>query len=109
MPKAEEPKKEVRRSKNRLLVDDISTTSEEESDNSTVIMTAERMEELEIFRGDSVELRGKRGKKTICVALSYDPEEGDPPMDHGSIRMNKARWWWWWWWWWRRRRWSHWR
>ena len=90
MPKKEEPKPQIKRSLNRLLVDDISTTGEEESDNSTVILTAERMEELDIFRGDSVELKGKRGKKTIAVALSYEPEEGDPPMDDGSIRMNKV-------------------
>lgn len=88
--KEEDVKPMIKRSINRLLVDDISTTSEEESDNSTVILTAKRMEELDVFRGDSVELRGKRGKKTICIALSYEPEEGDPPMENGSIRMNKV-------------------
>eukprot|EP00750_Incisomonas_marina_P008095 INCI15223.1.p1 GENE.INCI15223.1~~INCI15223.1.p1 ORF type:complete len:817 (-),score=203.58 INCI15223.1:75-2525(-) len=89
MPKKEEEKPKIKRSTNRLLVDD-ATGDNDESDNSTVVLTAERMEELDIFRGDSVELKGKRGKKTICVALSYEPEDGDPPMDNGSIRMNKV-------------------
>ena len=90
MPKKEEPAKPgPKRSTNRLLVDDAAGDTDE-TDNSTVVLSAERMQELDIFRGDSVELKGKRGKKTICVALSYEPEEGDPPMDNGSIRMNKV-------------------
>lgn len=93
MPKKEEAKPEIKRSKNRLLVDDyVTSSSQDEADNSTVIFSMERLEELQIFRGDTVELKGKRGKTTICVALSEELEEDDtrPPMDQGTIRMNKV-------------------
>jgi len=42
------------------------------------------MEELQLFRGDTVLIKGKRGKDTVCIVLT---EEG---CDNGSIRMNKV-------------------
>jgi len=56
-------------------------------DNSVVMLTAAKMEELKIFKGDTVLLKGKKRKDTVCLALT--PEEGDN-LDDGKIRMNKV-------------------
>jgi transitional endoplasmic reticulum ATPase len=56
-------------------------------DNSVVMITAAKMEELKIFKGDTVLLKGKKRKDTVCLALT--PEEGDN-VDDGKIRMNKV-------------------
>lgn len=43
-----------------------------------------KMDELQLFRGDTVLLKGKRRKETVCIVLSDDtcPDE--------KIRMNRA-------------------
>jgi len=56
-------------------------------DNSVVMLTAAKMEELKVFKGDTVLLKGKKRKDTVCLALT--PEEGDE-LDDGKIRMNKV-------------------
>jgi len=66
------------RALNRLVVDEATN-----DDNSVVSLHPERMEELELFRGDTVLLKGKRGRETVCIALS------DDTCEKGSIRMNK--------------------
>ena len=38
-------------------------------DNSTVEMTQAKMDELKLFKGDCVLLKGKKRKETICIAL----------------------------------------
>ena len=43
------------------------------------------MEELQLFRGDTVRVKGKRGKETVCIIL------GDETCDNNSIRINKVR------------------
>ena len=45
------------------------------------------MDELKIFKGDTVILKGKKRKDTICIALSV--EEGDD-LNDDKIRMNKV-------------------
>ena len=55
-------------------------------DNTTVYMTAKKLNELGLFRGDPVLLRGKRRKTTIAIALQ---ENGKDLADDG-IRMNKV-------------------
>ena len=42
------------------------------------------MEELKLFRGDTVRLKGKRGKETVCICLQ------DEGMDSNNIKMNKV-------------------
>eukprot|EP01061_Rhynchopus_euleeides_P025190 TRINITY_DN4065_c0_g2_i3.p1 TRINITY_DN4065_c0_g2~~TRINITY_DN4065_c0_g2_i3.p1 ORF type:complete len:821 (+),score=428.57 TRINITY_DN4065_c0_g2_i3:184-2463(+) len=42
------------------------------------------MEELELFRGDTVILKGKRGKNTVCIVLQ------DDTVEPGNIRMHKV-------------------
>merc|ERR1719420_1396878 len=41
------------------------------------------MEELQLFRGDTVLLKGKKGKETVCIVLANDETEDV------NIRMNK--------------------
>lgn len=50
-------------------------------------MTQKKMDELKIFKGDTVLLKGKKRKDTVCIALAV--EEGDPLPDD-KIRMNKV-------------------
>lgn len=56
-------------------------------DNSVIMITAAKMEELKIFKGDTVLMKGKKRKDTCCLALT--PEEGDN-LEDGKIRMNKV-------------------
>jgi len=44
------------------------------------------MDELKIFKGDTVLLKGKKRRDTVCIALAA--EEGDD-LDNMKIRMNK--------------------
>ena len=68
-----------KRSPNRLVVDEATN-----DDNSVVALSAAKMEELELFRGDTVEIKGKKSKETVCIVLA------DDACDDGSIRMNKV-------------------
>jgi transitional endoplasmic reticulum ATPase len=64
---------------NRLIVDDAVN-----DDNSVICLSPAKMEELQLFRGDSVLLKGKKGKDTVCIVLSNDETED------ANIRMNKV-------------------
>jgi transitional endoplasmic reticulum ATPase len=64
---------------NRLVVDDATN-----DDNSVVCLSAAKMEELQLFRGDTVLLKGKKGKDTVCIVLSSDETQDT------NIRMNKV-------------------
>lgn len=63
---------------NRLLVEEALN-----DDNSVVALSQTKMDELQLFRGDTVLLKGKRRKETVCIVLSDDtcPDE--------KIRMNR--------------------
>eukprot|EP01006_Ploeotia_vitrea_P045517 TRINITY_DN66947_c7_g9_i1.p1 TRINITY_DN66947_c7_g9~~TRINITY_DN66947_c7_g9_i1.p1 ORF type:complete len:803 (-),score=157.74 TRINITY_DN66947_c7_g9_i1:197-2554(-) len=52
-------------------------------DNSVVGMHPNNMDALELFRGDTVQLRGKKRKDTVCIVLA------DDTAPEGKIRMNK--------------------
>lgn len=64
---------------NRLIVDEATN-----DDNSVVGLSQAKMDELQLFRGDTVLLKGKRRKETVCIVLSDDtcPDE--------KIRMNRV-------------------
>jgi len=70
-----EPKKRP----NRLMVDEATN-----DDNSVVALHPSKMEELQLFRGDTVLLKGKRRKDTVCIVLA------DETCDLNKIRMNKV-------------------
>tara|TARA_B110000971_G_C19998292_1_gene495446 strand:+ start:1509 stop:1640 length:132 start_codon:yes stop_codon:yes gene_type:complete len=36
-------------------------------DNSVVSLSPKKMEELGVFRGDTVLLKGKKGRDTVCM------------------------------------------
>jgi len=50
-------------------------------------MTQKKMDELKIFKGDTVLLKGKKRRDTVCIALAV--EDGDELPDD-KIRMNKV-------------------
>lgn len=64
---------------NRLMIEDAVN-----DDNSVVSMNQAKMDELELFRGDTVILRGRRKTETVCIAL-VDDECPD-----GKVRINKV-------------------
>lgn len=64
---------------NRLLVDDATN-----DDNSIVCLSQTKMDELQLFRGDTVLLKGKRRKETVCIVLS------DETCPNEKIRMNRV-------------------
>lgn len=58
---------------------------EEGSDESNIVtVSSEKMNELELFRGDTVLVKGKKRRDTVCIVLSED----DVPDE--KIRMNKV-------------------
>jgi transitional endoplasmic reticulum ATPase len=69
----------VKRAPNRLVVDDSAN-----DDNSVVSLSNAKMEELQLFRGDTVMLKGKKGRESVCICL-VDEEAQD-----SQIRMNKV-------------------
>ena len=71
----------VKKAPNKLLVEEATN-----DDNSSIYITAAKMNELGIFRADPVLLKGKRRTETIAIALQ---ESGDE-LDNGKIRMNKC-------------------
>lgn len=64
---------------NRLLVEEAIN-----DDNSVVGLSQAKMDELELFRGDTVLLKGKRHRKTVCIVLSDDTCSDE------KIRMNRV-------------------
>ena len=71
------PVKKVSLSK--LMVDDATN-----DDNSVIVISNERLDQLELFRGDTVLIKGKKNKTTVCVVL------GEDLPDPNTIRMNKC-------------------
>jgi len=64
---------------NRLIVKEAIN-----DDNSVVAMSQEKMDELQLFKGDTVLLKGKKRKETVCIVLSDDTVSND------MIRMNRV-------------------
>lgn len=53
-------------------------------DNSVVALSQAKMDELQLFRGDTVLIKGKKRKQTVCIVLS------DETMSDDKIRMNRV-------------------
>jgi len=64
---------------NRLMVEDVVN-----DDNSIVALSQAKMDELQLFRGDTVLLKGKKRKQTVCIVLSDENCADD------KIRMNRV-------------------
>ncbi|VDK33495.1 unnamed protein product [Taenia asiatica] len=69
----------AKRKRNRLIVEDAVN-----DDNSVIVLSTATMNELELFRGDTVSVTGKRRKQTVCVALSDDSVADE------RVRMNRC-------------------
>jgi len=69
-----------KRQPNRLVVDE----AHGEGDNSCVMLSLAKLEELSLFRGDTVLLKGKKKHDTVCIAIA------DEETDDSKIRMNKV-------------------
>ncbi|RVX18369.1 Cell division cycle protein 48-like [Vitis vinifera] len=70
---------ERKKSPNRLVVDEAVN-----DDNSVVSMNPATMEKLQFFRGDTVLIKGKKRKDTVCIVLV------DEQCEEPKIRMNKV-------------------
>ncbi|XP_047166749.1 cell division cycle protein 48 homolog [Vigna umbellata] len=70
---------ERKKSPNRLIVDEAVN-----DDNSVVTLHPETMEKLQLFRGDTVLIKGKKRRDTVCIVLV------DEHCDEPKIRMNKV-------------------
>ncbi|CAF1417456.1 unnamed protein product [Adineta steineri] len=80
MAKPVDPTKENRRERpNRLLVDDSTN-----DDNSVVTLSQQKMDELQLFRGGTVLLKGRKRRETVCIVLA------DETCPNDRIRMNRV-------------------
>ena len=68
---------------NRLIVDDYKT-----DDSSVVGMSEDKMDELQLFRGDTVLLKGKRRKETVCIVLSVENVPNEKILMNRVVRQN---------------------
>merc|ERR1719473_119958 len=75
---ADGPKKS-KRSPNRLVVEEALN-----DDNSVISLSQAKMEELNLFRGDNVLIKGKKRKDTVCIVLA------DENLEDSKIRLNKV-------------------
>ncbi|KAJ1654490.1 AAA ATPase cdc48 [Dispira simplex] len=64
---------------NKLIVDDATN-----DDNSVVTLSTATMERLQLFRGDTVLVKGKKRRDTVLIVLA------DDTCDDNKIRMNKV-------------------
>merc|ERR1712168_664582 len=64
---------------NRLVVEDAVN-----EDNSVVALSQAKMDQLQLFRGDTVLLKGKKRRETVCIVLSDDSIGND------KIRLNRV-------------------
>ena len=58
-----------------------------QDDNTVVEMTEAKMNELKLFNGDSVLLKGKKRRDTVCIALTVEASDS---LTDDKIRMNKV-------------------
>ena len=81
-PKNEDLETAILRSKskpNRLIVEDAIN-----DDNSVISLSQAKMDELQLFRGDTVLVKGKKRKDTVCIALLDESCADD------KVRMNRC-------------------
>ncbi|KAL3715249.1 hypothetical protein ACJRO7_007047 [Eucalyptus globulus] len=64
---------------NCLVVDEVVN-----DDNSVVALHPETMKKLRLYRGDTILVKGKKRKDTVCIALA------DDTCEEPKIRMNKV-------------------
>ncbi|PIK37708.1 hypothetical protein BSL78_25457 [Apostichopus japonicus] len=70
---------------NRLVVEDAIN-----DDNSVVSLSQAKMDELQLFRGDTVMLKGKKRRDTVCI-VSQDDTTGDDKIRINRVVRNNLR------------------
>lgn len=65
---------------NKLMVDDATN-----DDNSVITLSSATMERLQLFRGDTVIVKGKKRKDTVLIVLA------DDDMEDNKARINKGK------------------
>jgi transitional endoplasmic reticulum ATPase len=70
---------ERKKAPNRLFVEEAIN-----DDNSVVALHPNTMERLQLFRGDTVLIKGKKRRDTVCIVLH------DETVDESKMRMNKV-------------------
>mmetsp|Transcript_46661 Transcript_46661/g.73046 ORF Transcript_46661/g.73046 Transcript_46661/m.73046 type:complete len:771 (+) Transcript_46661:104-2416(+) len=65
----------------KYIVDEVAKSGD---DNSAVYMNPKSIEEMNLFRGDTVLLKGKKRKDTVCILMSDDHCEKE------KVRINKV-------------------
>lgn len=70
---------ERKKAPNRLFVDEAAN-----DDNSVVAIHPTTMETLQLFRGDTVLIKGKKRRDTVCIVFA------DETCEPSKIRMNKV-------------------
>jgi len=68
-----------KRSPNRLVVEEAIN-----DDNSVISLSPAKMEELSMYRGDNVLIKGKKRKDTVCIVLA------DDQLEDSKVRINKV-------------------
>jgi transitional endoplasmic reticulum ATPase len=72
---------------NRLVVDDSVS-----DDNSVVSLSQEKMDELQLFRGDTIMIKGKKRKDTVAIVMSDDTLSNEkirvPRVMRSNIRVR---------------------
>jgi len=66
------------------LTDRHSVTDATNDDNSIIALSANTMDTLGLFRGDTVLVKGKKRKDTVLIVLT------DDELDDGSARINRV-------------------
>ena len=61
-----------------------SVTDAVNDDNSIIALSNNTMETLQLFRGDTVLVKGKKRQDTVLIVLA------DDDLDDGSARMNRV-------------------
>lgn len=74
-----------KKSPNRLIVDDATN-----DDNSVLALSPAKMEELQLFRGDTVLIKGRKRRDTVCIVLADETCE-DPKIKVNRVVRNNLR------------------
>lgn len=61
-----------------------SVTDATNDDNSVIALSNNTMDTLQLFRGDTVLVKGKMRKDTVLIVLA------DDDLDDGSVRINRV-------------------
>uniref|UniRef100_A0A7N1A4D4 Uncharacterized protein n=1 Tax=Kalanchoe fedtschenkoi TaxID=63787 RepID=A0A7N1A4D4_KALFE len=75
---------ERKKAANRLVVEEPPITGASSHDNSVVSMHPHAMDRLQLFLGDTILIKGKKRKDTLCTVFS------DETCEEPRIRMNKV-------------------